>query len=203
MASSALLVRMDAKHGKDREIESALLAALPTVEEEQRVTAWFAMRFGRGEYGIFEVFSDDSVRQAHMQGPTADALERVRDLCEAPPRIEPVEIIAEKMPIVTALPDTKGLLLTFRAKAGHEGDVENFLKRAQLMAMSEPETTAWFAIRTASGEYGIFDVFPDNAGRFAHLVGHVTRELAKESLSLLGSAPHVEMVSVKAEKLAA
>ncbi len=203
MATSALLVRLDAKHGKDTEIEPLLLSVLPIVEDEPSTIAWFAVRFGRGEYGIFEVFSDDSARQAHLQGPIASALERVSALCEVPPRIERIDIIAEKMPIVTTLPDTKGLLLTFKAKPGHEADVENFLRRAQLMAMSEPETTAWFAIRTAAGEYGIFDVFPDNAGRFAHLVGHVTRELAKESLTLLGSAPHLEMVSVKAEKLAA
>ena len=69
--------------------------------------------------------------------------------------------------------------------------------------MDEPKTTAWFAIRTEDGEYGIFDVFPDNGGRFAHLAGHVPRELAKHALTLLGSMPEMEMLSVEAEKLAA
>lgn len=204
MATSGLLVRLDAKHGKDQQVESFLLSALPMVEEEGGTTAWFAVRFGRGEYGVFETFSDDAARQAHLEGRVAAALQgRMSELFEAPPRIQNVDVIAEKMPIVSTTPDTKGLLLTFKAKEGREMDVENFLRRAQLMALSEPETTAWFAIRTARGEYGIFDVFPDNAGRFAHLVGHVTRELAKESLTLLGSTPHLEMVTVKAEKLAA
>jgi hypothetical protein len=65
----------------------------------------------------------------------------------------------------------------------------------------EPETTAWLAIRTDDGKYGIFDVFPDNGGRFKHLIGHVPRELAKNALSLLGSVPDMEMLNVLAEKL--
>ena len=203
MATSGLLVRMDAKSGRDHDVEAFLRSTLPLVADEPGTTAWFAVRFGRGEYGIFDAFSDDAARQAHLEGPVAAALrQRIGDLLEAPLRIQKVGIIAEKMPVVAAEPDTKGLLLTFRAKAGHEEDVENFLKRAQLMALSEVDTTAWFAIRTEKGEYGIFDVFPNNAGRFAHLVGHVPRELAKEAFALLGSMPEIEMVSVKAEKLA-
>ncbi|MFC3110298.1 hypothetical protein ACFQAT_22095 [Undibacterium arcticum] len=46
----------------------------------------------------------------------------------------------------------------------------------------------------------IFDVFPDNGGRFAHLAGHGPRELAKHALSLLGSMPDLEILNVLAEK---
>lgn len=52
-------------------------------------------------------------------------------------------------------------------------------------------------------EYGIFDVFPDGGGRFAHLTGHVPRELAKHALSLLGSVPDPDLPSVLASKLGA
>ena len=70
-----------------------------------------------------------------------------------------------------------------------------------MLVGDEPKTTAWFAIQTDEGEFGIFDVFPDNGGRFAHLVGHVPRELAKHALTLLGSMPDMELLSVEAEKL--
>ena len=60
----------------------------------------------------------------------------------------------------------------------------------------EPKTIAWFAIRLDDSHFGIFDVFPDNGGRFAHLTGHVPRELAKHSLSLLGSVPDIGMLDV-------
>ena len=62
-------------------------------------------------------------------------------------------------------------------------------------------TTAWFALRFGRSEYGIFDVFPDHGGRFAHLTGHVARELAKHALTLLGSLPDPDLPNVIASTL--
>lgn len=203
MTSSGLLVRLNAKHGKDREVEQFLRSAVPLVEEETGTTAWFAVRFGRGEYGIFDTFLDDAAREEHLAGPVALALQQHGDdLFDSRPRMQPVEVLANKMPVTLGYPDTKGILLTFKAKPGHEREVEQFLLDARPMVMEEPNTVAWFAIRTDDGEYGIFDVFPDNGARFVHLVGHVPRELAKHARTLLGSVPELEMVSVQAEKLA-
>lgn len=202
MTSSGLLVRLEARHGKDREVEQFLRSAAPLVEEEIGTTAWFAVRFGRGEYGIFDTFLDDAAREEHLAGPVAIALQQHSDdLFDSPPRMQHVEVLANKMPVTHAFPDTKGILLTFKAKSGHEREVEQFLLDARPMVMEEPNTTAWFAIRTEEGQYGIFDVFPDNGARFVHLVGHVPRELAKQARTLLGSVPELEMVSVQAEKL--
>jgi hypothetical protein len=67
--------------------------------------------------------------------------------------------------------------------------------------LREARTTAWFAIRLDSGEYGIFDAFPDTGGRFAHLTGRVPRELAKHAFGLLGGMPHMKLLDVVAEKL--
>ncbi|MDY6945150.1 MAG: hypothetical protein SXG53_05485 [Pseudomonadota bacterium] len=202
MTSSGLLVRLEARHGKDRDVEQFLRSAVPLVEEEIGTTAWFAVRFGRGEYGIFDTFLDDAARQEHLAGPVALALQQhAGDLFDAPPRMQQVEVLANKMPVTHAFPDTKGILLTFKPKPGHEREVEQFLLDARPMVMEEPNTTAWFAIRTEAGAYGIFDVFPDNGARFVHMVGHVPRELAKQARSLLGSVPDLEMLSVQAEKL--
>jgi quinol monooxygenase YgiN len=205
MVSRGLLVRLEAKPGKEAEVEEFLRSALPLVQQEAGTTAWFAVRFGRGEYGIFDVFPDDEQREAHLRGPVAEALRQgAADLFAKPPQIQKLVVLADKLPPSTAgVRDTKGLLLTFKPKAGRESDVEKFLRNVQPLVMDEPKTTAWFAIRTEEGEYGIFDVFPDNGGRFAHLAGHVPRELAKHALTLLGSMPEMEMLSVEAEKLAA
>jgi hypothetical protein len=62
----------------------------------------------------------------------------------------------------------------------------------------EPGTVAWFALQMESGAYGIFDVFPDNGARFAHLTGRVPRELTKHALSLLGGMPDMDMLQVLA-----
>lgn len=205
MISRGLLVRLEARSGKEANVESFLQSALPLVQREAGTTAWFAVRFGRGEYGIFDVFPDDAARDAHLAGPVAQALsERAGELFAQAPRIQKLVVLANKMPTAaTSEPDTKGVLLTFKAKSGHEADVEQFLRDAQPVVMDEPKTTAWFAIHTDEGEYGIFDVFPDNGGRFAHLAGGVPRELAKHALTLLGSLPDLEMLNVEAEKLAA
>ena len=204
MISRGLLVRLEAKPGKDEEVEAFLHSALPLVQGEAGTIAWFAVRFGRGEYGIFDVFPDDEARDVHLAGPVAQALnERAGELFAQAPRIQKLVVLANKMPVAAPRePDTKGLLLTFRAKSGHEPEVEQFLRDAQPVVMDEPRTTAWFAIHTDEGEYGIFDVFPDNGGRFAHLAGGVPRELAKHALTLLGSMPDLEMLTVEAEKLA-
>jgi quinol monooxygenase YgiN len=202
MSHTGLLVRLDAKPGKEQDVEEFLRSALPLVEQEDGTTAWFAVRFGRGEYGIFDTFPDEEAREAHLHGLVAQALrQRSDELFESAPRIHKLDVLADKLP-AHADTDTKGLLLTFKPKPGHEPDVERFLRDAQPFVMDEPKTTAWFAIRTDDGEYGIFDVFPDIGGRIAHLAGHVPRELAKNALTLLGSMPELEMLNVQAERVA-
>jgi quinol monooxygenase YgiN len=201
MVTKALLVRLDARNGMETAVEDFLLTALPPVRQESATRAWFAIRFGRGEYGIFDVFPDEAGRNAHLGGAVAAALTApASELFDLPPRIEKIEVLADKLPAgMPAVPDSKGLLLTFKAKAGHEADVEQFLRDARAFVMEETGTTAWFAIRLENGDYGIFDVFPDNGTRFAHLTGHVPRELAKHALSLLGGMPDINMFTVLAE----
>jgi quinol monooxygenase YgiN len=200
MATRGLLVRLEARPGKDAHVEQFLRAALSLVQQEAATSAWFALRFGRSEYGIFDVFPDDAGRDTHLSGPIAKALmEQTDELFAKPPKIQRLDVLADKLPAV-AEPVTKALLLTFKAKSGHSEQVEQFLRDAKSFVDQEPKTTAWFAIHLDDGDYGIFDVFPDNGGRFAHLTGHVPRELAKHALSLLGSVPDMEMLDVQAAK---
>jgi quinol monooxygenase YgiN len=202
MVTKGLLVRLEAQHGKDEEVEEFLRSALPIVRQEAATTAWFAIRFGRSDYGIFDVFPDDAGRDAHLTGEVAKALmARADSLFAKPPQIQKLDVLAEKLPGGAFEPTTKALLLTFKAKTGHQQAVETFLRDAQPIVQEEPKTTAWFAIHLDDGDYGIFDVFPDAGGRFAHLTGHVARELAKHALTLLGSLPDPELLDVLAEKL--
>lgn len=203
MVNCGLLVRLEAKPGKDAEVEDLLLSALPLIRQEPATAAWFAIRFGRSEYGIFDVFADQAGREAHLAGQVAKTLMAQADaLLAEPPRIQNIAMLADKLPASAPVAsDTKALLLTFRAKAGHEQQVEQFLCSVQAKVQDEPKTTAWFAFQLDGGHYGIFDTFPDNGARFAHLTGHVPRELAKHALSLLGSVPDIEMLNVLAEKV--
>jgi quinol monooxygenase YgiN len=203
MVNKGLLVRLEARHGKDFEVEELLRRAVPLVRQEPGTAAWFGIKFGRFEYGIFDVFPDDAARAAHLAGPVARSLMEHADLFTGAPEIRNLDIIADKLP--EAWPPgqhvEKGLLLTFLAKAGRETQMEQFLRDARRYVLEEPKTAAWFALRLSNVDYGIFDVFPDNAGRLAHLTGHVPRELMKNALTLLGSIPDMEMLEVVAEKL--
>jgi quinol monooxygenase YgiN len=150
MVSKGLLVRLEVKPGIDDQVENFLISALPLVRQEPATTAWFAIRFGRSEYGIFDVFPDDAGRDAHLSGAVAKALmENAETLLAEPPRIQRLDVLADKLPeTALAQPNKKGLLLTFEAKEGHEQQVEDFLRNARPLVLEEPETTAWFAIRT-------------------------------------------------------
>jgi quinol monooxygenase YgiN len=203
MVTRGLLVRLEAKPGNDTRVEEFLQSALPLVHQEPATTAWFAIRFGRSEYGIIDFFPDDAGRDAHLNGPVAAALMAHADeLLASPPNIQKLDVLASKLPPAPPSDvDRKGLLLTFKPHDGHTAQVEEFLRGALPLVQDEPATTAWFAIHLDDGEYGIFDVFPDNGGRLAHLTGQVPRELAKHALSLLGGVPDMDMLNVLAEKV--
>jgi quinol monooxygenase YgiN len=99
MVTVALLVRIEAKPGKEVEVENLLSSALPLAEQEPATTAWFALRIGRSTFGIFDAFPDEAGRNAHLTGAIAAALmAKAPDLLATPPVIEKVDILAAKLP---------------------------------------------------------------------------------------------------------
>ena len=95
---------------------------------------------------------------------------------------------------------TVGLLLTVEAKPGAEDDVARLFAGALPIVEGEPATTAWFAIRLGPTTFGVFDAFPDEDGRQAHLGGQVPAAL-EENAHLFASAPEIRRVEVLADKL--
>lgn len=59
----------------------------------------------------------------------------------------------------------------------------------------------WFAIRIGKAEFGIFDAFPGEEGRNAHLGGPIAAALMKRAPDLLAEPPRIEPVDVLAAKL--
>jgi len=100
-----------------------------------------------------------------------------------------------------AKPVKVALLVRLEAKPGKESDVENFLKGGLAVVQDEPATTAWFAIRLGPSTFGIFDAFPDDAGRQAHLTGRVAAALMAKAPELFAKPPVIEKVDVLAAKL--
>jgi quinol monooxygenase YgiN len=94
-----------------------------------------------------------------------------------------------------------GIFLRVVAKPGKETQVAEFLAGALPLAEAEPATTAWFAIRLKPNEFGIFDVFPNDVGRQAHLDGPIAAALMAKAGDLLAQPPSLEKVDVLAAKL--
>lgn len=98
MVTKALLVRLEARGGKEDEVEEFLRTALPLVEAEPGTTAWFAVRFGPSSFGIFDAFPDEAARAAHLGGAVAKALgERADELFSAPPEITTLDVLADTL----------------------------------------------------------------------------------------------------------
>lgn len=96
---------------------------------------------------------------------------------------------------------TVGLLVRLEAKPGKENEVAEFLRSALPMAEAEPATPAWFAIRLGPSTFGIFDAFPNDAGRQAHLSGPIAAVLLAKASELLAQPPNIEKIDVLASKL--
>lgn len=97
--SVALLVKLEAKPGKEKEVEAFLRGALPLVQEEPETVAWFAIRMDKSTFGIVDAFPSDEGRQAHLSGKVAAALmAKASELFATPPAIEKVDVLAAKLP---------------------------------------------------------------------------------------------------------
>ncbi len=99
MVTVALFVRLEAKPGKEKDVEQFLRGGLPLVNEEPATTAWFGIRLGPSTFGIFDAFPDENGRQAHLSGKVATALmAKAGELFSRPPTIEKVDVLAAKLP---------------------------------------------------------------------------------------------------------
>ena len=99
MVKVALFVRLEARPGKEKDVENFLKSGLPLVEEEPATTAWFGIRLGPSTFGIFDAFPDEAGRQAHLSGKVAAALmAKASELLAKPPVIEKVDVLAAKLP---------------------------------------------------------------------------------------------------------
>jgi len=95
------------------------------------------------------------------------------------------------------------LWVALEAKPGKESEVEAFLREGLAIVQQEPATTTWYAIRLGGSRFGIFDTFPDDAGRQAHLSGQVAAALMAKAPELLAKAPAIEKLDILAAKLPA
>jgi quinol monooxygenase YgiN len=93
----ALWVRLEAKPGKEKDLENFLRGGLSLVQQEPATTTWFGLRLGPSTFGIFDAFPDEAGREAHLSGKVAAALKENADLFAQPPSIQKVDVLAAKL----------------------------------------------------------------------------------------------------------
>ncbi len=99
MDKLALLALLEARPGKEKELEEFLKSAQPLAEREPATTTWYAVKLGPSKFGIFDTFKDEAGRGAHLSGEIAKALfAKADELLAKPPQVEKLEILASKAP---------------------------------------------------------------------------------------------------------
>jgi quinol monooxygenase YgiN len=97
MSKLAIWAQLEAKPGKEKEVEEFLKSAQPLAEREPGTLSWYAIKLGPGKYGIFDTFADENGRNAHLNGEIAKALfAKAKELFSKPPDIAKPEILASK-----------------------------------------------------------------------------------------------------------
>jgi quinol monooxygenase YgiN len=95
----SLLVRLEAKPGKEDDVAAFLAQGLQLANEESTTPLWFALRLSKSTFAIFDAFRDEEGRQTHLNGPIAKALmAQAPNLLASPPVIEKVDVLGAKLP---------------------------------------------------------------------------------------------------------
>jgi quinol monooxygenase YgiN len=94
-----------------------------------------------------------------------------------------------------------GLYVLLEARPGKETELQKFLEGGLPLANAEPATTVWFALKLGPSTFAIFDAFPDDAGRQAHLTGKIAAALMEKAPELLAKPPNIQKLDVLAAKL--
>jgi quinol monooxygenase YgiN len=97
MEKLALLARLEAKAGKEKEVSEFIKSAVALAQAETMTLRWYALQLGPSTFGVFDTFESEDGRKAHLSGPIAAALlARADELLAFPPVIEQVTLLAVK-----------------------------------------------------------------------------------------------------------
>jgi quinol monooxygenase YgiN len=98
MLTLGLFARLEAKPDKAEEVAAFLMQGLQLANQEMTTPVWFALRLGPTTFAIFDAFRDEAGRQAHLNGPIAQALmTHAPSLLAASPSIERIEVMGAKL----------------------------------------------------------------------------------------------------------
>ena len=97
MSKLGLLVRLEAKAGKEKAVEELITNALSLAVREANTTTWYAFRINKSTFGIYDTFQNEEGRKSHLGGKIAEALmSNASELFVIPPVIEQLDVLAAK-----------------------------------------------------------------------------------------------------------
>ena len=97
MNELALYVRLKARKGQESNVEAFLKQGAEMAKAEAGTVRWFGIREDDGAYSVFDTFTDEAAREAHLQGEIAKALmANAEALFSEPPQIHKISVVGEK-----------------------------------------------------------------------------------------------------------
>ena len=116
---------------------------------------------------------------------------------EAPAPHQGVQVLGEQ-----GVEGRKAFFIQIEARPGQEEAVVQMLRDIRACVDNEPATGPWFALRFSQTSFGIFEAFPDLAGRQAHVEGgggDIFRDVTRMN-AIIAEAAKVHRVDVLMSK---
>ncbi|MGI4977335.1 MAG: SDR family oxidoreductase [Janthinobacterium lividum] len=93
----ALHIRLEARRGREGELDALVRGIRAEVEREPGTRPWVAAQLSRRVYEIFETFPDEAARRAHLAGKGAALLlRRSNAVLARPARIDRLDVVTTK-----------------------------------------------------------------------------------------------------------
>jgi hypothetical protein len=97
--TKGLLVRLEAKPGREADLEASLTSGLAAILEEPDTTAWLAIRLGPTGFAVVDAFPDDAGRQFHLDADKIRVTNTAyMNMHAEPPSFTQTDIVASKLP---------------------------------------------------------------------------------------------------------
>jgi quinol monooxygenase YgiN len=193
MNYKASYIKMSAADNQIEKFAQFLTGAAPLVKKTEPGTKlWFALQAPNNKLSIFDIFVDETARNAHFSGVVAGALKKNADALVAGgwddgvvANIKHSSVLSAKAP-VDLYAATTATYIKLQAAPGQSKKLADLLTTAgPIVADTEPGTLFWVALKLDEENFVIFDIFADEAGRKAHFAGQVAGLLNKKSAVLV------------------
>lgn len=99
----AYLIHMEAKPGKEEDLQAFMRDINAGVDQEPGTGPWFGVRYSKSTFFIFEAFPDAEARHTHDQGPGGTNFLRadeLRDILVAPARLYRLDVLFGKFDVM-------------------------------------------------------------------------------------------------------